>query len=243
MITSTMRISFVTVLFAILGTRWAGAQKAFNIVNNCGQTVWPGTQPNSGKAVLSNGGFALPAGQSYMISAPSDWAGRFWGRTGCSFDSSGQGACVTGDCGNVLACNGAGGNAPVTLAEITLGSKDFYDISVVDGFNLPLSIAPIGGSGDCKAADCGANVNNVCPSELQVINNGQVVACNSACNKFNTPQYCCTGSFGTPSTCPPTDYSRIFKNACPNAYSYAYDDPSSTRTCGGPSGYIVTFCP
>jgi hypothetical protein len=42
-----------------------------------------------------------------------------------------------------LQCNGAGGVPPATLAEITLkgdGGKDFYDISLVDGFNVPVQV-------------------------------------------------------------------------------------------------------
>jgi hypothetical protein len=40
----------------------------------------------------------------------------------------------------------------------------------------------------------------------------------------------------------------IFKNACPTAYSFPYDDITSTFTCGGTSatnmpGYTITFCP
>jgi hypothetical protein len=44
---------------------------------------------------------------------------------------------------------------------------------------------------------------------------------------FSTTQYCCTGSYGSPQTCRTTSFSRLFKNACPRAYSYAYDDPST----------------
>uniref|UniRef100_A0A2N9FEU6 Thaumatin-like protein n=1 Tax=Fagus sylvatica TaxID=28930 RepID=A0A2N9FEU6_FAGSY len=55
-------------------------------------------------------------------------------------------------------------------------------------------------------------------------------------------RYCCTGSFGSPNTCKPTAYSRIFKTACPKAYSYAYDDPTSISTCTG-GNYLLTFCP
>jgi hypothetical protein len=42
-----------------------------------------------------------------------------------------------------LSCNGAGGVPPVTLAEITLngaGGLDFYDVSLVDGFNVPAQV-------------------------------------------------------------------------------------------------------
>lgn len=65
---------------------------------------------------------------------------------GCNFDSGGKGTCLTGDCGGVLHCNGAGGDPPASLAEITLdgaNGDDFYDISLVDGYNLPLSMTPL----------------------------------------------------------------------------------------------------
>jgi len=40
------------------------------------------------------------------------------------------------------------------------------------------------------------------------------------------------------------DYAAIFKAECPTAYSYAYDDPTSTFTCDGNpvTGYSITFC-
>ncbi len=69
-----------------------------------------------------------------------------------------------------------------------------------------------------------------------------MVACKSACAAYNEPQYCCTGEFGSPITCKPTLYSTTFKRACPTAYSYAYDDATSTFTCTG-ANYILTFCP
>jgi Thaumatin family len=75
--------------------------------------------------------------------APSGWSGRFWGRSGCSFDSSGRGSCSTGDCGSgEIECKGAGAAPPATLIEFTLDgsdNKDFYDVSLVDGYNLPVS--------------------------------------------------------------------------------------------------------
>nr|XP_023913336.1 uncharacterized protein LOC112024919 [Quercus suber] len=55
--------------------------------------------------------------------------------------------CTTGDCGGSLLCNGLGGTLPATLAEIALGNKqDFYDVSLIDGYNLAISITPIKGS-------------------------------------------------------------------------------------------------
>ncbi|KHN41892.1 Pathogenesis-related protein 5 [Glycine soja] len=37
-------------------------------------------------------------------------------------------------------------------------------------------------------------------------------------------------------------YSQMFKSVCPKAYSYAYDDATSTFTCSG-ADYTITFCP
>ncbi|KAG4990108.1 hypothetical protein AAZX31_09G003500 [Glycine max] len=93
-------------------------------------------------------------------------------RHGCIFDSSGSGTCITGDCGGKLKCDGVGGAPPASLAEFTLDSQegDFYDVSLVDGYNLPVSIFPTGGSRQCK----------------------------SACMAFYKPEYCCTGDFNSP---------------------------------------------
>jgi hypothetical protein len=57
------------------------------------------------------------------------------------------------------------------LAEFTLNGAngdDFYDISLVDGYNLPLQINPTGGNGTCGSPGCTSNLNNNCPTALQV---------------------------------------------------------------------------
>jgi hypothetical protein len=77
------------------------------------------------------------------VGVADGWQGRFWARTGCNFNGNGQGHCATGDCGDKLQCNGAGGVPPATLVEVTLngdGGQDFYDISLVDGFNVPAQV-------------------------------------------------------------------------------------------------------
>ncbi|KAL2461290.1 Pathogenesis-related thaumatin superfamily protein [Abeliophyllum distichum] len=228
----------------VLVWNFLGANAAvFTLQNRCPYTIWPATLPGSGKPVLVNGGFQLGAAQATTIAAPAGWSGRLWARTGCTFDQSGRGRCTTGDCGSVLQCNGAGGTPPVSLAEFTLNSpQDFYDVSLVDGYNLPISIDPSGGSGGCGAVHCVSDLNRACPPELAVAGeSGVTVACKSACLAFNQPQYCCTGAFNSPQTCKPTNYSQIFKQACPTAYSYPFDDVTSTFTCTG-ANYLITFC-
>lgn len=134
---------------------------------------------------------------------------------------------------------------PVTLAEFTLAAVsggaglDFYDVSLVDGYNVPMIIEVTGGSGACGSTGCVADLNINCPDELKAENGG---ACKSACIAFGSPEYCCSGAFNTPDTCRPSVYSEMFKTACPKSYSYAYDDATSTFTCSG-ADYTVTFCP
>ncbi|KAK8704510.1 hypothetical protein V6N13_048132 [Hibiscus sabdariffa] len=217
----------------------------FTVQNHCSFTVWPGSLSGN-DAALGNGGFALSPGSSVQLQAPPGWSGRLWGRTGCKFDDSGSGKCITGDCSGVLKCS-AGGVPPVTLVEFTIAggsadNKDYYDVSLVDGYNVALGVKAVGGSGDCQYAGCITDLNTNCPIELRVMDSGSVVACKSACTAFNRPEFCCTGDHATPQTCSPTEYSKMFKNACPTAYSYAYDDASSIRTCSG-SDYWITFCP
>ncbi|KAI8548770.1 hypothetical protein RHMOL_Rhmol07G0299600 [Rhododendron molle] len=105
-------------------------------------------------------------------------------------------------------------------------------------YNVGIGLQASGGTGDCQYAGCIADLNAIYPPELQVTSAGSVVACEA----FNTPQYCCTGNYSMPATCPPTQYSELFKQACSDAYSYAYDDASSTFTCTG-ADYLITFCP
>lgn len=194
------------------------------------------------------------------------------------------------------------GQVPVTLAEFTLdgGSKQtFYDISIVDGYNIPLAIVAIGSAnlppnqinpscvasvGDLAAIGfnpysngefLGTNSSNPlpfdnkvtssqvsawCPWDLQTtpptapgngvypypdtnIQRSAFDPCLSACAKYNKPQYCCTGSYDSPRSCSPNYYSMPAKAVCPDAYSYAYDDQTSTFIISQGPGFEVIFCP
>uniref|UniRef100_A0A0A9GIU0 Uncharacterized protein n=1 Tax=Arundo donax TaxID=35708 RepID=A0A0A9GIU0_ARUDO len=92
---------------------------------------------------------------------------------------------------------------------------------------------------DCPDTGCLVDLNERCPDELRA-NDGR--ACRSACEAFGSPEYCCNGAYGNPDTCHPSQYSQLFKSACPKSYSYAYDDATSTFTCNH-TDYTITFCP
>ncbi|KAK6946407.1 Thaumatin family, partial [Dillenia turbinata] len=217
----------------------------FKIVNKCRHTIWPGTLSGSGTSPLSTTGFSLKPSKSKTLTIPKSWSGRLWARTHCITNSTThQFTCATADCGSgQVSCAGAGANPPATLVEFTLnGDKnlDFYDVSLVDGYNLPVLIVPRGGiGGGCAATGCLVDLNSACPNELRV---GDGMACKSACEAFGEDQYCCSGSYSTPETCSPSAFSLYFKHACPRAYSYAYDDKTSTYTCEG-ADYLIIFCP
>ncbi|KAG2226175.1 hypothetical protein INT45_003320 [Circinella minor] len=166
----------------------------------------------------------LSAGSSVDFRVGSDWAGRFWG-------------CRDGETN----CDQYG--SAVSLAEFLFKGyegSDFYDISFVDGFNLPMSIQPDNKSGSgyaCGAPTCSTLPS--CPKELQTDKG----ACMSACAAFKTDEYCCTGAFNDPNKCKASQYADNFKQGCSDAYSYAYDDARSTFACEATHKYIVTFCP
>ncbi|KAH9694766.1 hypothetical protein WN943_024125 [Citrus x changshan-huyou] len=234
--------SLILPLIVLLATSQGVLSATFTFVNKCDYTIWPGILANAGSPRLDSTGFELPQDSSRSFVAPTGWSGRFWGRTRCNFDGSGSGSCLTGDCGSgQVECNGLGAAPPATLAEFTLGSggQDFYDVSLVDGYNLPMIVESSGGSGLCSTTGCSTDVNQQCPAELRV---GEGDACKSACEAFGSAEYCCSGAFNTPATCKPSVYSQVFKSACPKSYSYAYDDATSTFTCTG-ADYTVTFCP
>ncbi|GAV71820.1 Thaumatin domain-containing protein [Cephalotus follicularis] len=237
----------ITLLFLVLILTGVHSS-TFTIINKCSYTVWPGILSGAGTSQLPTTGFGLQPGQSTSLSIPTGWSGRLWGRTFCTQDpTTSKFTCLTGDCGSsTLECSGRGAEPPATLAEFTLNGAnglDFYDVSLVDGYNLPMSVSPQGGTGgNCTATGCAVDLNAACPAELKVSDNGESVACKSACLAFGDPKYCCSGAYATPDTCKPSFYSQLFKSACPRAYSYAYDDGTSTCTCLG-ADYVITFCP
>ena len=199
----------------------------FTVKNNCPYTVWG--------AAVPGGGRQMNPGATWIVTAnPGQTGARIWARTGCTVSGPNGLRCTTGDCGGKLQCT-AYGTPPNTLAEYALkqfNNLDFFDISLVDGFNVPMSFLPEGGQCS-RGPSCRADLNGPCPGPLRT--NG---GCNNPCTVFKTDNYCCNSG-----SCSATDYSRYFKGKCPDAYSYPKDDATSTFTCPSGTNYRVTFCP
>ncbi|KAJ3504489.1 hypothetical protein NLJ89_g7910 [Agrocybe chaxingu] len=249
----------VTVAISVVG----GAARTFTVYNACPFTIWPAifTDLNVASNVpnFPTGWEAGPFSK-VEFTVPDNWkAGRIWARRNCDFSvNPGPNSCLTGGCNGGLLCDAQTGTGvpPATLAEWTLegdGNRDFYDVSLVDGYNLPARITNNVG---CPVTDCPVDLGPNCPEPLRgpVDSTGFPLGCRSACeanldgNQANSPN-CCSGSFSTPDRCPSSGvaFYSYFKSNCPNSYAYAYDESSGTAlwTCDSSlkADYTLTFCP
>jgi hypothetical protein len=202
------------------------AASTITVQNNCKKQIQVNQLTNDEG---NNKASTLAAGSSTKISVPANWGGRIWAREGCT----GSTDCQVG--------------APASLAEFLLkgaAGKDYYDVSFVDGYNLPIAISP--NTGEANGYDCGVPACSSlpeCPEDLQDKDaNGNVVGCKSACAGFGTDEYCCTGTYGDRGNCVANKYSLQVKSSCPDVYTYAHDDSTSMYACSPGTGYTVTFC-
>ncbi|HEY4013906.1 MAG TPA: thaumatin family protein [Polyangiaceae bacterium] len=209
-----------------------GGPRSFTIANRCTQTVWAAALPAT---TFPNGLVEMAPGFSFRVGVGDGWSGRVWGKTACTTSPSGKSKC-------------ASDAFPSSLAELTLTTTstglDFYDVSLVDGFNLPIELSALGhvpDAGhpyDCGAPSCAVDLNASCPAVLQDSADGAVIACaNDECRVLG-------GNDASSAVCTyPNQYTEFFKTACPTAYSYPSDDATSTFTCRGQNDYAVVFCP
>ncbi|MBN2715174.1 MAG: hypothetical protein JXX14_04920 [Deltaproteobacteria bacterium] len=115
-----------------------------------------------------------------------------------------------------------------TLAEMTLNTDfydfDWYNISHVDAFNLPMAIVPLEMS-DCPTKSCPDDLLPDCPEIGQFLIDGNLVSCVSP-DRNN----------------PDSVVARYFDEGCTEAYSWSGDDADSMAACAG-EDYAIVFCP
>ena len=150
-----------------------GANPGAGVAGTCSCTGGCGTVSQCNSAdnfchwnLPTVGAVNLQSGQSTTLCFPAaqagkkiQWSGNIFARTGCSATEP----CQTGDCGTLggKPCPvGKGGNPPATLAEFTLSNPavttagpDFYDISIINGVNLAVSMGPVTGTFQPTAGD------------------------------------------------------------------------------------------
>ncbi|KAL2654250.1 hypothetical protein R1flu_022378 [Riccia fluitans] len=202
-----------------------------NIRNSCPYTVTTCAQNQNNRISQFNLG---PGGQQWLdFGSACKWiAGTIW-------------ASVKGQCAAPSSGSAANDRNLANLAEFTIGDgsgSDFYDVSNVNAFTIGMKIRVLNRVGE-ESGPSSVGVDYRCGTPSCIINdirgfcrgNNQIVSLPSGAVS-------CVNTDGTNGR-GPTDGTRIFKNACPTAYSYNFDDPTSTFTCGTGSNYEVEFCP
>ncbi|KAF8260802.1 thaumatin [Lactarius quietus] len=238
--------------------------RTFSIANNCPYNIWSQLFTYSNTAPNHPAGWLASPSSNVSFTVPDDWVGSIWGRRYCDFTSNpGPDSCLDGGCPGGLICTGQG-QSPVTIAQFALSMTtdsdtiaDQYDISLIDGFNLPMRID---NDAHCKASECSVDLGAKCPIPLQEPFQppGFPTGCNSACDAglahdpTNDPN-CCTGNYDDPRICVPSgvQYYSYFKSNCPDTFVYALDvwreeaggtDPRSACPSGSQANYAITFC-
>jgi len=122
-----------------------------------------------------------------------------------------------------LGRNGGAGNA--TLAEFTLNHQgiDYYDVSIVDAFSVPMSIHPPGFP-SCPVAACEKDLIAMCPAKQRLVRSGVTIACTKYGDRDN----------------PNNPLALLAAKQCPNAYSWS--SSQGTKGCNGSRDFIVTLC-
>ncbi|KAL0698895.1 hypothetical protein Bca4012_055017 [Brassica carinata] len=216
------------------------------IVNECEFTVWPGIQTTAADHPFNISGFALKKGERREIDPPSTWKGRIWGRTRCSTNKTGSFSCQTGDCNSgEIECLGNAGTPSLTLAKFDFnnshGWNDSYEVSVAQGYNLPLLIAPQNDL-TCTRSYCMVASHEDCSLAVEY---GDVgiggVSCVNYCEKFHLPKICCESdsdnNYASSEKCQLTvdTQSQDLRDACPLA--------SNLWKCKNSAAYLINFCP
>ncbi|KAM3498850.1 hypothetical protein MY10362_007857 [Beauveria mimosiformis] len=194
------------------------------------------------------------------------------------------------------------GAVPATLVEFNLaggvnGMQTFYDISLVDGYNLPVGIEHIPSDNtsfippNLTNSACVATAgwlydvsrtgtyysNETYPIPLEKKETNDMLSkwcpwtnlafppkrpsdgiypypddsirrpsfspCKSACVTTGSDRDCCIGKYHDPNICKPSSYSKTVKAVCPDAYSFAFDDHSSTFIVPKGGGWRIIWCP
>jgi hypothetical protein len=153
--------------------------------NRCATTVWPAWAPSGG---LDN---SVIDTQLWLPMSPASdrtvtvYGGvreiGFWGRTACSFDQQGLGACRTGDCGRFI-CAHTVDNFPTnaTIFDLRRG--------FLGGYNVGLRVDGVA----CGNHQCVTDLGTCGAASAVVDSCGGAIACSDACS--DAAAECCRQS-------------------------------------------------
>jgi hypothetical protein len=223
--------------------------RCLRFINECAQPIRAGASGLEEPAGAFDAVSMLDPQACAAVTVREVSIGRAWGGTDCIDD----------------VCAGDGNLGRGSLVQLNLPAEgtDFYDVSLVDGFNVPLAMIPVTvdstAEGEpCRPASCAADLTVVCPEELlRYDDDGAVAYCASACRACDAclacvdcadtaspacsgcgafAEFCCTGQ-----ACQANEYTMLWKSLCPDAITHT-DDPGA-RTCTQRPDYDIVFCP
>lgn len=222
--------------------------RCLRFINECEQTIWAGAsgleQPEGAFDAVAR----LDPQDCVAVAVQEAGSGRAWARTDCV--------------GDVCASDGNLGQGTLIQFDLPAEGTDLYDVSLVDGFNVPVAMTPVptgSVAGEpCRAASCAADLTVVCPDELRRYDDdGELAYCASACRACDACQdcldcgdlaapecagcgafasFCCTGQ-----ACEANEHTMLWKSLCPDAITYSTD--MGIFTCMQRPDYDVVFCP
>lgn len=230
----------------------AADQRCLRFVNACDETIWAGASGDEVPEGAFDGVGVLAPGECQAVAIDSVVGGRAWGATDCD------------DAGEACASNGASGQGTLVQFNLPVEGIDLYDVSLVDAFDLPMAMTPVGvilpppPDQTCHPASCAADLNVVCPDALAHYDDqGAVAYCQSVCRACDAcpgcdtctmplpaacdacsavAEVCCTGR-----ACGDNEHTMLWKSLCPDAITYAGEGP--TFACDRHSDFDITFCP
>ncbi len=150
----------------------------------------------------------------------------------------------TQDCGALAPCPwNIDSTCPPELQQLVnnqqVGCRSAGQACAIDPNNPPLACAATNDLYGCTGGG---------PNDIQgscYSNNAAPTCC--GCPGWSPPGACTNNNPKWQLPASPEKYARVFKDACPTAYSFPYDDPTSTFTCQGRPeknvDYEITFCP
>lgn len=225
--------------------RLGPGQRCIRLVNECERVVWAGLSGDDTTGPVSLDA-RLESGECVAVPVVGLASGRAFGRTDCVDD--------------MCASDGNDGRGTLVQMVLSVDGADTYNVSLVDGFNLPMAMHPVvlSTGSECQAASCAADLNVVCPEGLARFDElGEIAYCTSACracgecpgcNDCGAPvdpacdpcsalsDLCCTGQ-----GCGPSEYTMLWKSLCPDATTYGGE--GTAFSCDQRPGYDIVFCP
>ncbi len=224
-------------------------ERCLRFLNGCDRRVWAGASGETVPPEAFEAGVELAPGECVGLPFRSVVGGRAWGGTDCV--------------GDECASDGGSGRGTLVQFDVPQDGLSLYNVSLVDGFNLPIELRPSGveiarDDGPCRPARCAASLEVGCPEVLRRYDeSGGVAYCESICRACGACEGCndcgdlgadacaecadvaevCCGGMG----CESNAYTEIWESLCPDALTYAGD--AAYVGCDRVTDFDLTFCP